>query len=137
MNLIYISDAEYQDCLVWEHNREFYIFSHKKNEELLEDFCLLIYSSTYEIKIENIPMKKSKEFIMILGEVHNIDEFLENHYKDLYVNNNKEEEKLCTTIVGTNENKIDSKKKFSFPNFQINYPNSKLVFKAAVHKTII
>ena len=134
MNLIYISDAEYQDCLVWEHNREFYIFSHKKNEELLEDFCLLIYSSTYEIKIENIPMKKSKEFIMILGEVKNMDEFLENHYKDLYVNNIKEEEKSSLAQEESNiENKDLSKKKFSFKNFQINYPEAKIVYKAGVN----
>jgi hypothetical protein len=144
MNLKFCVDRNMQDCLIWEHNREFYIFSNETEtnnfqnfKQFLENLCILIYSNTYEMKLEMVEVKKSQEFLMILGEVENINQFIEDHYKNIY----REEENLSDKYSNSNnqqdnysllDSSASSQKTFSYVNFKNTYPKANLLFKAKV-----
>ena len=148
MNLKFCVDIKYQDCLIWEYNREIYIFScdtetnNAQNfKQFMENFSFLICSNSFDMRIENVDLKKYEEFIMILGEVDNLDELIENHYKHLYnfefskeVREDRIEE---SKIEETNKNQnldtnTDIQKTVSYVNFISTYPNAKIVFQGKV-----
>ena len=142
MVLKFCCDSELQDCLIWEYNRDFYIFSndteinHSQNfKQFLENMCALIYSNTYEMKIDSVDIKKSEEFIMLLGQVKNLDQFIEDHYKDIYLMEDESEPEKNTIVEHDQQsllNSSTSKKSISYVNFKSTYPNSKVVFEAKV-----
>ena len=142
MNLKFCVDKNMQDCLIWEHNREFYIYSNETEtnnfqnfKQFLENLCILIYSNAYEMKIETVEVKKSQEFLMILGELENINQFIEDHYKNLYTEedyqpynkNNSQKENESILNVSNSSQKV-----ISYVNFKNTYPKAKLLFQAKV-----
>ena len=145
MNLKFCIDNRLQDCLIWEYNREFYIFSSDTEtnnfqnfNKFLENLCLLTYSNTYEMKIEYIDSKKCEELIMILGDINDVDEFIEKNYKNVsnkeYGEKRSEESKYEDSKINNSMNSSSvSQKPISYINFSNNYPNAEVKFKAKVN----
>lgn len=142
MNLKFCLDKNIQDCLIWEHNREFYIFSNDTEtnnfqnfKQFLENMCVLIYSNTYETKIEKVDIKKSQEFITFLGEVINVDKFIDESNKKVYCEDKTKLNEDSKKVVSNEEASIlekSSSKSASYVNFKKTYPRSKVVFQAKV-----
>ena len=141
MNLKFCLDKNLQDCLIWQHNRDFYIYSNDTEtnnfqnfKQFLENMCVLISSNTHEMKVEKVDLKNSQEFLLLLGDISNVDEYLEDQFNSLH----KKEENIYKEVKKQEPTKElsllnkNSSKSTSFVNFKKTYTNTKVIFSAKV-----
>ena len=96
--------------------------------------CVLISSNTHEMKVEKVDLKNSQEFLLLLGDISNVDEYLEDQFNSLH----KKEENIYKEVKKQEPTKElsllnkNSSKSTSFVNFKKTYTNTKVIFSAKV-----
>ncbi len=132
-----------KEALVWEFNRDFYIFyffidsENKKNKpEFLSNMINLIASYEYAADFATVSTMEGKEtsdYLTEIGEVENIANFLEANFNRFYAK--EEEPKDIIDINKINHQidiakELDSKLNITQLDFKSTYPSAKMIFEA-------